>query len=58
MPNMIDLPFEMICKKGAIFHWNNYKFPDGETQNKFLIILNFNDKYILHILITNSSFAS
>ncbi len=47
---MVDLPFDAICIKGAIFLWKDYRFFDGEEKDKFIIILS-KDNFIDPILL-------
>jgi hypothetical protein len=48
---VVELPFDAICVKGAIFFWKSYKFSDGEQQDKFVVVLS-KDNSLDPILLT------
>lgn len=52
---MVDLPFDAICIKGAVFLWKDYRFFDGEEKNKFIIILSKDNSFDPVLLILTTS---
>ena len=54
---MVSLPFDAICIKGAVFLWKDYRFPDGEEKDKFIVILSKDNSIdpVLIILTTSQT---
>lgn len=52
---MVDLPFDAICIKGAVFLWEDYRFPDGEEKDKFVVILSKDNSIDPVLLILTTS---
>ncbi|MEK6583144.1 MAG: hypothetical protein AABY50_04205 [Nitrospirota bacterium] len=52
---MVDLPFDAICIKGAVFLWRDYRFSDGEEKDKFVIILSKDNSLDPVLLILTTS---
>jgi hypothetical protein len=52
---MVDLPFDAICIKGAVFLWKDYRFSDGVEKNKFVVILSKNNSIDPVLLILTTS---
>lgn len=51
----MDLPFEAICNKGAVFLWKDYRFFDGEEKDKFIVILSKDNSLDPVLLILTTS---
>lgn len=52
---MVDLPFDVVCIKGTVFLWKDYRFPDGEEKDKFIIILSKDNSIEPVLLILTTS---
>jgi hypothetical protein len=52
---MVKLPFQLICVKGAVFLWIDYKFTDGEERNKYIIILSKDNRIEPILLVLTTS---
>ncbi len=52
---MVNLPFDAVCIKGAVFLWKDYRFSDGEEKDKFLLILSKDNSLDPVLLILTTS---
>lgn len=49
------MPFDVVCIKGAVFLWKDYRFPDGEEKDKFSIILSKDNSVVPVLLLLTTS---